>query len=661
MVSTRILQIDRSNSVLKIFSQKKSQFLADIMVLGAAFLLAYLLRFEFYLKDDDLRSALFQLSLVIPIQMLALYLFGVHKFIWRYISMREAKSILWALAAASVPILLLRLLLPDALVAAKVPLSIIVFNFCLSSLGLLGIRAMRREIHERNERSKTNATNLEKKSVLLIGAGRTGVMALSEIKSRGDSSISVKGFIDDDPVKLGAVINGIKVLGSTEAIPEIVPEMGIDHVIISMAQGTREDFQRILNICRNASIKVRVVPGLYELLEQKVTVSRIRDIEIEDLLGRSPIQLEKQSIEAFITGKTVMVTGAGGSIGSELVRQLAHCRPEKLILVERCEFALFQIEQELGLKFEQINFKAVIADVCDRQRMTKIFEKYNPQVVFHAAAHKHVPLMEINSSEALKNNVLGTELVGRLAGEYSAEAFVLISTDKAVKPTSIMGASKRAAELVIQEFNNLFATRFVAVRFGNVIGSNGSVIPTFKEQIKKGGPVTVTHPEMLRFFMTIPEATQLVMQAGALGEGGEIFTLDMGEPVRILDLARETIRLSGLRPDVDIKIEFTGMRPGEKLVEELESDKEQLMKTAHPKIFIQKIDPYSAAQVCSLLTEIQELCRLEDDGRIRTALTEYLPEANLNLTGTAETSETPAQPAESAVPALDGFLVARAA
>lgn len=441
--------------------------------------------------------------------------------------------------------------------------------------------------------------------------------------------MDVKGFIDDDYKKKGAIIDGVKVLGNMEQLEKSVRELKIDHIIISIAQASREDFQRNVNICRTIPVKVRTIPSLNELFQEKVNVSRIHDIEVEDLLGCSPIKLEKNTIEDFLRKKTIMITGAGGSIGSELVRQLIYYQPEKLILVERSEFALFQIERELTENFPEIDFVPVIGDICDERRMTNIFQKYKPQVIFHAAAHKHVPLMELNKSEALKNNILGTNIVGHLAGRFNAESFVLISTDKAVNPTSIMGATKRVAEIIVQNLNDRFDTRFITVRFGNVIGSNGSVIPKFIQQIKKGGPVTVTHPDMERFFITITEASQLILQAEAIGTGGEIFILDMGKPFKILDLARETIKLFGLKPDEDIQIIFTGIRPGERLFEKLYTDKNQLIKTIHPKIFVCKIPPYSNQKIAKAVTEIENLCFSEDERLIRNFLSDFIPEAQL--------------------------------
>jgi FlaA1/EpsC-like NDP-sugar epimerase len=631
-----MLKVIASNNWIKprnfpksLFLTKTTQMFLDLSILCVAFLFAYLLRFDFPLTVQQTETALLQMLFIAPFQLLILRIFKVHKFIWRYVSISEMNRVLQALLIATLPILLIRFSLYETYRSATVPLSIIIFDFCLAFVGILGIRLFRRAIYDKLRHFENVIASDAKKAVLLVGAGRAGVMTLAEIKSRQDIDIDVKGFVDDDDFKKGSIINGVKILGNTEQLETFVRELNIDHIIISIAQATREDFQRILNICRNIPIKVRTIPALYELLQEKVCVSRIRDIEIEDLLGRSPIQLEKNSIKEFLQQKSVMVTGAGGSIGSELVRQLIHCQPDELILVERSEFALFQIEREIAENFPDINFVPVIGDICDKERMTNVFRKYRPQVIFHAAAHKHVPMMETNTSEALKNNILGTNTVGLLAGRFDAEAFVLISTDKAVNSTSVMGATKRFAEIIVQELNSQFDTRFVSVRFGNVIGSNGSVIPNFEKQIRKGGPVTVTHPDMERFFMTIPEASQLVLQAGAIGAGGEIFVLDMGKPVKIFDLARETIRLSGLEPDKDIEIIFTGIRPGEKLFEELVTDKVQLEETMHSKISVCRINPYPHQQIVDAIAEIENLCYSEDDILIRNFLSEFIPEAKL--------------------------------
>ena len=581
---------------------------------------------------------LYQLPGVLLLQLGLLWLTGIYAFIWRYVGMAEVKAFITAALWTALPLMLLRIWLPEQFQPARVPLSIIVMDTVFAFGGVLGLRVLRRALYERDSTKRQNATRLSKKGgarkpVLLIGAGRAGVMVAREIKLRGDVDLEVKGFIDDDPKKVGSVLQGVKVLGTAADIPRLVSALNIDHVVISFAEASRQEFRRILDICERAGVRVRTVPGIYELVQGNVKVSRIRDVQIEDLLGREQVQLDQESMRHFLSGKTVMITGAGGSIGSELVRQAARFEPASLLLVERSEFALFSLEQELCNSTMQVTAIPLVADVGDEARMHTIFQKYRPQVVLHAAAHKHVPMMESNPSEAIRNNVLATRSLGELASEFGAESFVLISTDKAVCPTSVMGASKRVAELIIQDLNRSSDTRFLAVRFGNVIGSAGSVIPTFRDQIRRGGPVTVTDPEMVRYFMTIPEAAQLVLQAGALGEGGEIFILDMGEPVRILDLAKDTITLSGLRPFEDINIVFTGIRPGEKLFEELQTSEEKVITTRHPKIFIGRLAAYPEQKIRHAL---ERLTILADNGwerELRKTLNDFLPEAQLHVPG----------------------------
>ena len=610
---------------------RRIQFVMDLVVLVAAFALAYLLRFDFNIPRDNLLAALRQVPYVVLIQFGTLVLAGVYAFIWRYIGMAEMRAFVNAAYWALLPILLIRISLPAAYHPWRVPLSIIVVDTMLAYGGVLGVRVLRRALYERYEKQLQTgvARSLPKKPVLLIGAGRAGVVAAREIRSRGNLDIEVKGFIDDDPNKQGSMIYGVRVLGTTNDLCELVEKLRIDHVVITLANAPGQEIRRIVEICEKIPVRVRIIPALYEILQGHVEVSRIRDVQIEDLLGRDPVRLDEEEMRQFLAGKVVMVTGAGGSIGSELARQTARFAPATLVLVERAEFALFNIDRELREMWPDLHVVALVADINDAARMSAIFRSYGPQVVLHAAAHKHVPMMESNVTEAVKNNVLATRLVATMAGEHQVEAFVLISTDKAVRPTSIMGATKRAAELVVQDLNQRYMTRFVAVRFGNVIGSAGSVIPIFCEQIRKGGPVTVTHPEMVRYFMTIPEASQLVLQAGAMGEGGEIFVLDMGEPVRILDLAKDLISLSGLRPYEDIDIVFSGIRPGEKLFEELEIDEECLAKTRHPKIFIGKIAVHPPDKVRAVLARLAALSETEHEIELRGCLSEFLPEAQL--------------------------------
>ena len=493
------------------------------------------------------------------------------------------------------------------------------------------MRMLRRFVYELGEKQNLYGTKrrAKRKSTLFVGAGRIGALAAKDVAGRGDTEFEVKGFVDDDRRKKGGSVSGIKVLGTTDDLARLVDELNIEQVVIAIDQAQGKDIRRILNICGEIPVRARIVPSLHEIIHGRVQVSRIRDVQIEDLLGREPIQLDDKNLHDFLTGKTVMVTGAGGSIGSELVRQIAEFRPKIIVLVERSEFVLFQIERELTKNFSELKFVPLLADIGDEPRMREIFAEYAPQVVFHAAAHKHVPLMEINPTEAIKNNVFATKLLGELAGEANVKDFVLISTDKAVNPTSIMGASKRVAEIVLQSLNQKYRTNFMAVRFGNVLGSAGSVVPIFREQIHKGEPITVTHKDMTRYFMTIPEASQLVLQAGALGEGGEIFILDMGEPIKILDLAEDMIRLSGLQPYEDIDIIFSGIRQGEKLFEELEITGENLLKTRHPKIYIGKIAAYEGEEVADILSNFRQAIEENDAAKIRSLFNHFLPEASI--------------------------------
>lgn len=613
----------------RLFS-RSLQFGLDFLVLSFAFVAAYLLRFEFSLSEQSFFKMVVQLPLVLLVEFLGLFLAGVYSFIWRYVGLADLWAFLKAILGAGSILLLMRLALPAVLGHWQVPLSIILMNTVFAFAGIVSLRVLRRVVYERYERHRSgNGGARDLKPVLLVGAGRAGVLVAKEIQGRGDMGLLIQGFVDDDPQKQGAVVQGVKVLGTSRDLPRLSKELDADHVIITMAQASRQQLKRIVEICERSGIKTRIIPGLYELVDGRVEVSSIRDVEIEDLLGREPVQLEQDSLAAFLGGKTVMVTGAGGSIGSEISRQLARFAPGTLLLLERAEFVLFEIDRELRALHPELEIVPLVADVGDEKRIRALMGKFRPEIVFHAAAHKHVPMMETNPTEAIKNNVLGTWTIGSVAGEVGAEAFVMISTDKAVNPTSVMGASKRVAELAVQELNSKFSTSYVAVRFGNVMGSAGSVIPIFREQILKGGPVTVTHPEMVRYFMTIPEASQLVLQAGAMGAGGEIFVLDMGDPVRILDLAKDMISLSGFNPYEDIDIVFSGIRPGEKLYEELQTVGEDISKTRHPKIFIGKIVPYPSEEVKAALRELGEISLNGQETDIRACLSRILPEARL--------------------------------
>ncbi len=423
---------------------------------------------------------------------------------------------------------------------------------------------------------------------MVIGAGEAANIIIKEIVNSNFSTMVIRCIIDDDKGKWGRFIQGIKVVGGRDKIIECADIFGIDEIIVAMPSITRSELSEILDICKETSCKLRSLPGMYQLVNGEVSISKLRDVEVEDLLGREPIEVDLDSILGYVKGKKVLVTGGGGSIGSELCRQIASHKPAQLIILDIYENSVYDVQQELITKYPELSLVVLIASVRNTNRMNWIFENYKPDIVYHAAAHKHVPLMEASPNEAVKNNVFGTWKTAQAAAMNGVRRFVMISTDKAVNPTNIMGASKRICEMIIQTFNKHYDTEFVAVRFGNVLGSNGSVIPLFKKQIMAGGPVTVTHPDIIRYFMTIPEAVSLVLQAGAYAKGGEIFVLDMGKPVKILDLAKNLIRLSGYRVGEDIKIEFTGLRPGEKLYEELLMAEEGMTETANKLIHIGK-------------------------------------------------------------------------
>ena len=637
------------------FLRRPFQFLADLTVLCGAFFLAYLLRFDFSLSEYYLENALNQLPFAVLVQFSSLFLVGAYSILWRYVSLEDIKAFLKAAIISGAVMVAFRLLLsPEVFIRWQVPLSIILMDTIFAFSGLLALRVLRRFVYEISDKQRvaTGRRRVKPKSTLLVGAGRIGAATVKEVAGRADAEIIVRGFVDDDRGKKGGSVGGFKVLGTTDDLARLVDELNIEQVVIAIDHAQGKDIRRILDICRAIPVKAQIVPSLNEIIHGRVNVSRIRDVQIEDLLGREPVQLDTENLRDFLDGKTVMVTGAGGSIGSELVRQLTNFAPKQILLVEQSEFALFQIERELAADKKNPSFVPLIADVADEPRMRRIFEDFKPEVVFHAAAHKHVPLMEANPTEAIKNNVFATKLIAELAGKNGSNAFVLISTDKAVNPTSVMGASKRVAEIAVQSLRKKYKTRYISVRFGNVLGSAGSVVPIFREQILKGGPVTVTDPKMTRYFMTIPEAAQLVLQAGAFGTGGEIFILDMGEPVRILDLAEDMIRLSGLQPYEDIDIVFTGIRKGEKLFEELEITGENLLKTKHPKIFIGKIAEYEPEEVEQMLSSFRVAVEESNEAKIRALFNHFLPEARIAEAQETKTAAASSSSANYKIPAV---------
>lgn len=615
---------------------RSSQTVIDLGVLSLAFWLAFMLRFDWELPMQMLKRAAFTWPYVVLFQYGVMWLWGVPRLSWRYVSLRESLRIAYALGSASLVLLLARLLSVEIsrapgfaayAIYAMIPIGVILINLIIAYLAITGVRVLRRMQGERITSAKHLQAYASSKRIMLVGAGEAGVMVAKEITARPDLGLRAVGFVDDDPVKKGTVIHGVPVLGSTRELAELCIEREAVEVLISIANAPGREIRRIKELCDAAGLPAKIIPGLYEIVGGQVNLQRIRAVAISDLLGREPVQLDAAAIGAFIQRKVVLITGAGGSIGSELCRQVARFTPARLILVERFENALFEIHSELLRSYQNLELLPRVADITDSGRMGGLFAEYKPDVVIHAAAHKHVPMMEWNPGEAIKNNVLGTQRLADLAAAHAVGHFVMISTDKAVNPTSVMGASKRVAELYVQGMAQQHRdTRFVAVRFGNVLGSAGSVIPIFKRQIEAGGPVTVTHPDMRRYFMTIPEASQLVLQAATQGQGGEVFILDMGEPVKIVDLARDLIRLSGFEPEQEIEIRFSGLRPGEKLFEELATDAERADKTQHSKIFVGHVEPADWQSLRAGIESLSHSADAADERAVYAGLRALIPE-----------------------------------
>lgn len=560
--------------------------LMDMMSIVVAAFVALYVRFDFSFNGIP-TGYLLKFEYIIPFNIILTLVFfalwKLYKSVWRYASATELLNIVFATSCAA-----LAQLVVCYAIDQKMPRSYYVLYWFLLTAFTCLIRFSYRILRLINSKRADLMGRHQKSNVMLIGAGAAGNAILKEIESSQFVNLNVKCIIDDQVGCHGKFMRGVPIVGGREQIVDAVGEYSIDEIIFAIPTADRQTRKEILDICKETGCELRTLPGIYQLINGDVSVSKLKKVEIEDLLGREPIQINTEEVLNYVRDKVVMVTGGGGSIGSELCRQIAGHNPKQLIIADIYENNAYEIQQELIRKYPKLNLVVLIASVRNTARMNRIFETYRPNIVYHAAAHKHVPLMETSPNEAIKNNVFGTYKTALAADKYGVEKFVLISTDKAVNPTNIMGASKRICEMVVQMMNQKSKTNFVAVRFGNVLGSNGSVIPLFKKQIAEGGPVTVTHPDIIRYFMTIPEAVSLVLQAGAYARGGEIFVLDMGEPVKIVDLATNLIKLSGYRVGEDIEIKFTGLRPGEKMYEELLMNEEGLKTTANKMIFIGK-------------------------------------------------------------------------
>lgn len=599
--------------------------LMDIMSIIVASFAALYIRFDFSFNGIP-TEYLIKFENIIPFNILLTLVFFVlwklYRSVWRYASATELLNIVFATTCAALSQTILCYAIDQ-----KMPRSYYVIYWFLLFGMTCAIRFSYRILRIVNIKRVDFAGKSKRNNVMLIGAGAAANAILKEIESSQYVNLCVKCIVDDNPGCHGKLLRGVPIIGSRDKIIDAVGEYAIDEIIFAIPSADIRNRKEILNICKETGCKMRTLPGIYQLINGDVSVSKLKEVDIEDLLGRDSIQINTEEVLNYVHNKVVMVTGGGGSIGSELCRQIADHHPKQLIIVDIYENNIYDIEQELIRKYPKLNLVVLIASVRNTKRVDFIFEKYHPHIVYHAAAHKHVPLMENSPNEAIKNNVFGTYKVAQAANKYCAEKFVLISTDKAVNPTNIMGASKRMCEMVIQMMNQCSETDFVAVRFGNVLGSNGSVIPLFKKQIAEGGPVTVTDPNIIRYFMTIPEAVSLILQAGAYAKGGEIFVLDMGEPVKILDLATNLIKLSGYKVGEDIEIKFTGLRPGEKMYEELLMSEEGLKKTDNKMIFIGHPIEFDEEQFKRQLEELEQNANSETKD-IRADVKKIVPTYN---------------------------------
>jgi FlaA1/EpsC-like NDP-sugar epimerase len=606
---------------------------SDTILFIFALYFSYLLRFEGVIPKSELPQFFYSLPLFVGIKLLTYYFFQIYRFTWSYVGLYELLKIFKVQTLCSLLISSIILFLTYEKSFRGFPRSVFLIDYALSLIMIGGFRISKRVyLHSKKY------PLAEQRRTLIIGAGNAGEQIVRDMRRTKDSLYLPIAFVDDDPAKKKVVIHGIKVMGNRNDIPDIVKDLEVEMAVIAMPSVPSQEIRDIVSYLHKAGInEIRIIPGTKEIMTRNISILDVKKIDLKDLLSREPVEIDYSQVEKYLKGKRILVTGAGGSIGSELGRQIAEFDPQLLVLLDFDETELFNISQEIKERHSGLSILPVLGDILNRDKTAAVLSHIAPQLVFHAAAYKHVPMIEDFPEEAIRVNILGTRVLGELSQQHGAEKFIFISTDKAVNPTSIMGASKRVAEMVITDLNHQQKTQFIAVRFGNVLGSRGSVIPIFQEQIKRGGPVTVTHPEMERYFMTIPEAVLLVLQAGAMGNGGEVFVLDMGEPVKIYDVACELIRLSGLEPEKDIPIVFTGIRPGEKLFEEVLTAEEGVEPTAHPKIFKAKIKRSMKQDFLNeYIEKLRNFAQLRDKTNILLTLKELIPTYHPNRAGSGD-------------------------
>lgn len=581
--------------------------LLDALIVAAAIPLAYFLRFDFHVVQPYFSLLPYVIAVHVVLIFASFHWVKLYRRVWRYASIGELISLVKATTLSELFLYVLYATLHSKFPEFVVPRSIYIMSWALITMGIGGSRLSWRIFRDSYFKIQPHH-----RRTLIVGAGKAGALIAKELKHSQDSELYPVAFIDDDSTKWNLEVMGMPVVGGRERIAEVVEELNIQKIILALPSASKGEIAKIIDICKATKANIKMLPRVSDLISNKMSVNMIREVSVEDLLGRDPIGVDLEGIANYVTDQVVLVTGAGGSIGSELCRQVLAFKPKRLLLLGHGENSIYDVEYELRKLYPDVKLETVIADIQDRQRIRGIFELYHPTVVFHAAAHKHVPLMEHNPSEAVKNNIFGTKNVAECAHEYKASRFVMVSTDKAVNPTSVMGVTKRVAEMIVQGMDRISDTKFVTVRFGNVLGSRGSVVPLFKRQIQEGGPITITHPDMVRYFMTIPEAVQLIIQAGALANGGEVFILDMGKPVKIADLAMDLIRLSGFEVDRDISIIYTGMRPGEKMFEEILTNEEGITATKHDRIFVGKPTNFLLEEFQFILKKMEQVVVKKD-------------------------------------------------